>query len=65
MSKTHYISFILAVKDNGCEIVKLYPEGMAEARFKISRTRSILYYCNQHGLFTVHCGPLPKMRTKA
>ena len=51
MSKTHYISFIRAVKDDGCEIRKLYPEGNAEARFKIRRTKSIMYYCNQHGLF--------------
>lgn len=53
MSKTHYISFILALKDDGCEIRKLYPEGNAEARFKISRTKRFLYYCNQHGLFKV------------
>ena len=53
MSKTHFISFIMAVKDDGCEIRKLYPEGNAEARFKISRTKSFLYYCNQHGLFKV------------
>lgn len=51
MSKTHYISFILALKDDGYEIKKLYPEGNAEARFKISRTKGFLYYCNQHGLF--------------
>lgn len=51
MSKKHYISFIAAVKDDGCEIKKLYPEGNAEARFKISRTRYLLYYCNVHGLF--------------
>ncbi len=51
MSKTHYISFILALKDDGYEIRKLYPEGPAEARFRISRTKSILYFCNQHGLF--------------
>ena len=51
MSKTHYISFILALKDDGYEIKKLYPEGNAEARFKISRTKEILCYCNQHGLF--------------
>lgn len=51
MSKTHYISFIMALKDDGCEIKKLYPEGNAEARFKISRTKSFLYYCNKHGLF--------------
>ncbi len=51
MSKTHYISFILAVKDDGYEIRKLYPEGAAEARFKIRRTKFLYYYCNRHGLF--------------
>lgn len=51
MSKTHYISFMLALQDDGYEIKKLYPEGSAEARFKISRTKEILCYCNQHGLF--------------
>ena len=53
MSKTHYISFILAVKDDGCELRKLYAEGNAEARFKRSRTKYFLWYCNQHGLFSV------------
>ena len=53
MSKTHYISFILAAKDDGCEIRKLYPEGNAEARFKRRRTKVLYYYCNQHGLFRV------------
>ena len=51
MSKTHYISFIIALKDDGSEIRKLYPEGNAEARFKISRTKCFWYYCNKHGLF--------------
>lgn len=51
MSKTHYISFILAIQDDGCELKKLYPEGNAEARFKISRTKEFRYYCNRHGLF--------------
>ena len=51
MSKKHYISFIAAVKDDGCEVRKLYAEGNAEARFKISRTKYLLYYCNVHGLF--------------
>ena len=53
MSKTHYISFILAVQDDGFEIKKLYPEGNAEARFKISRTKGFKYYCNKHGLYQV------------
>lgn len=53
MSKAHYISFMMAARDNGCEIVKLYPEGSAEARFKVSRTKWLYYYCNRHGLFRV------------
>ncbi len=53
MTKQHYISFIAAVKDDGYEMKKLYAEGNAEARFKISRTKYLLYYCNQHGLFKV------------
>lgn len=51
MSKTHYISFILALQDDGYELRKLYPEGNAEARFRISRTKGFIYYCNKHGLF--------------
>ncbi len=60
MTKTHYISFIAAFKDNGCEIVKLYPEGNAHARFKISRTRYLYFYCNQHGLFKMKVNPMNK-----
>ncbi len=51
MTKQHYISFIAAVRDNGVEVVKLYPEGAAEARFKRSRTVALYAYCNRHGLF--------------
>ncbi len=51
MTKDHYISFIAAVRDNGVEIVKLYPEGNAEASFRISRTRDLYFCCNRHGLF--------------
>lgn len=51
MSKSHYISFLAAVKDDGVELKKLYPEGAAEARFKIARTRDLYCYCNRHGLF--------------
>lgn len=51
MSKTHYISFIAAVRADGVEIKKLYPEQDAEARFKIDGTRRLYYCCNHHGLF--------------
>ena len=53
MSKAHYISFMMATRDNGCEIMKLYPEGNAEARFKVSHAKWLYYYCNRHGLFIV------------
>ncbi|MBQ1343607.1 MAG: helix-turn-helix domain-containing protein [Firmicutes bacterium] len=51
MSKEHYISFLAAVGDNGTQLVKLYPEGEAEARFKLSRVRWLYVCCNRHGLF--------------
>ena len=51
MSKTHHISFIAALSDERCSLKKLYPEGGADARFKINRVKYILYYCNRHGLF--------------
>ena len=50
MTKEHYISFFAAVSDQGMQIVKLYPEGNAEARFKLSRVSDLYAYCNQHGL---------------
>ncbi len=53
MEKDHYISFLAAVSDQGFQFVKLYPEGGAEARFKICRTARIYAYCNRHGLFCV------------
>ena len=51
MDKDHYISFLAAVSDQGIQFVKLYPQGNAEARFKISRVRYLYAYCNRHGLF--------------
>ena len=51
MSRSHYISFLAAVRDDGFELRKLYPEGNAEARIKIGGTRYLYYYCNRHGLF--------------
>lgn len=51
MTKTHYISFIAAVSSDRCQMVKLYPEGEAEARFMISGVCKIFFYCNRDGLF--------------
>ena len=50
MSKEHYISFIAYVTNDRCEIVKLYPEQDAEARF-LKRGKGMIYaYCNKDGL---------------
>ena len=51
MTKDHYISFLAAVSDQGVQLVKLYPEGGAEARFKKSRVLKLYAYCNRHGMF--------------
>lgn len=53
MSKEHYISFIADVADDCFQIIKLYPEGNAQARLKMRKTKYIYYYCNRHGLFRV------------
>lgn len=51
MTKQHHLSFLAYATANRFELVKLYPEGNAEARF-FSRGRGMLYwYCNHHGLF--------------
>jgi transcriptional regulator with XRE-family HTH domain len=52
MTKNHYISFIAAMSSDRCQLVKLYPEGAAEARFMMSGVRRIYYYCNRDGLFS-------------
>ena len=33
------------------QLTKLYPEGGAEARFRMERVRYLYAYCNHHGLF--------------
>lgn len=54
MTKEHYISFIAAISDQGLQLIKLYPEGPAQACLKIAGVRKIFAYCNLHGLFEVN-----------
>ena len=50
MTKEHYISFLAYVTSDRMQIVKLYPEGNAEARMNL-RGGGVLYVCcNRHGL---------------
>jgi DNA-binding XRE family transcriptional regulator/desulfoferrodoxin (superoxide reductase-like protein) len=53
MTKEHYISFMVALSSDKMQMVKLYPEGNAEARFKINGVKKILFYCNRDGLFSM------------
>lgn len=53
MKKSHYISFVAAESSDRIQMVKLYPEGNAEARFKINGVKRILFYCNRDGLFYI------------
>ena len=60
MSKKHYISFIAAASADGFQMVKLYPQGKAEARFKISDVKKFYFYCNRSGLFEyIRCEMTP------
>ena len=54
MEKDHYISFIAAVSDNAVQFVRLYPEGAAQARFRIARIEKFYAFCNRHGLFQIN-----------
>ena len=54
MTKQHYVSFIAALSMDRIQMVKLYPEGNAEARFQLRGVSRILFYCNRDGLFSVN-----------
>lgn len=54
MAKQHYISFVAAMSADKIQMIKLYPEGNAEARFQIRSVRKILFYCNRDGLFSIN-----------
>lgn len=53
MTKSHYISFAAAMSYDRIQMIKLYPEGNAEGRFKINGVKRIYFYCNRDGLFSV------------
>lgn len=57
MTKQHFISFAAAVSGDRIQMVKLYPEGSAEARFQLRGVRQIVFYCNRDGLFSVRVSP--------
>ena len=50
MTKQHYISFLAYVTGDKFQMVKLYPEGNAECRFRFRGIGYLYLYCNRHGL---------------
>lgn len=57
MTKSHSISFMAALSPDRLQMVKLYPEGNAEARFQMRAVKKIYFYCNRDGLFSVNVLP--------
>ena len=53
MTKEHYISFVAAASSDDMQMVKLYPEGSSEVRFKIRGVKRVFFYCNHDGLFSI------------
>jgi len=53
MTKDHYISFFAYVTADGVQLIKLYPEQNAEARFTRRGHGYVYAYCNRHGLYKV------------
>ena len=64
MTKEHYISFLAAVSDQGVQFVKLYPEGNAEARFRIQGVKKFYAFCNHHGLYELKAPSRPRRQTR-
>lgn len=54
MTKEHYISFIAGLSSDRIQMIKLYPEGNAEARIKINGVKKVFFYCNRDGLFSIN-----------
>ena len=54
MTKEHYISFAAAISSDRIQMVKLYPEGNAEARFQMRGVKKLVFYCNRDGLFGIN-----------
>jgi desulfoferrodoxin (superoxide reductase-like protein)/DNA-binding XRE family transcriptional regulator len=64
MTKEHYISFLAAVSDQGVQLTKLYPEGSAEARFRIQGVKKFYAFCNHHGLFDLKAPTRPRRQSR-
>lgn len=62
MTKHNYISFIAAVSPDRVQMIKLFPEGNAEARFQPSGVKAVYFYSTTEGLFKLSAAALLRMR---
>ena len=53
MDKQHFIPFLAFVSGDRAQMVRLYPEQEASARFFVRGHGWLYAYCNHHGLFRV------------
>lgn len=51
MTREHYISFLAYVTTDRVQLVKLYPQQEAAARFPMTGDGQLYACCNRHGLF--------------
>ena len=52
MTKERYISWVAQTGYDRVLTVKLYPEGASDVRIPRAYSGKILYYCDEHGLFS-------------
>ncbi len=64
MEKSHSISFLAYATNDRMQIVKLYPEQDAQARFAICGLGTLYAYCNRHGLFSRQIGGNKNMKNR-
>lgn len=49
MTKSHYISFLAYATADRSQLIKLYPEGPAQARIPMRGSGILYLFCNRHG----------------
>ncbi len=53
MDKQHHVVFLAAVSLDCVQILRLYPEGPAQAHFRRSGVQQLYLYCKRDGLYSV------------
>lgn len=65
MTKTHFLSFLAYVTTDQFQLIKLYPEGNAQCRFRFRGSGGYVYlYCNHHGLMRCRVSELVKGKNR-